>query len=414
MNSVATFTSGHSVDVNDRAGHRRKCVREYRRCAHRPAMTSRAVFRSVLAFRILSPDGTRMRIPPMHRCGWLLAWCLCVGSTVAAEPPSESGVGGLRFRTSRAGEVWQRELERAGFTPDAIPRLQPLLEQARDQFVNTADVNVTGGYLVERWLQQAPQEHWDRWDKSVQKAAQDAWQRWEQTRDEAAMRDFLQSYGASRLGLTGWKRFAHQAMDEGRWGHAAAALEHVRSHRAASAGDRAQAVVELIAVRVRQQRRREAAQLAATHAAELRGQTVRWGGIVRPAPEVLRDLLPPAPPEVAINSKRPVLQVDWKFPLTLPEELRTYWPEWRRDYRAEGAWLNPIAEPVIVSDHVVVQTLAGLEARPLREGQTKSWRVRHDDWRTSVETHVGRAGHQRPVQEAPVFAQIRHNHHIRQ
>lgn len=326
-----------------------------------------------------------MRILTTLRSGWFLTWCLCGWTAVAADPVQESGVGGLRFRTSRAGEVWQRELDRAGFTPDAIPRLQPLLEQARDQFLNGSEVNVTGGHLVERWLQNAPPEHWDRWDKSTRNAAQDVWKRWEETRDEAVLRDFLQSYGVSRQGLIGWKQFAHQAMDDARWEHAAAALEHVRHHRAATTADRAQAVVELIAVRLRQGRRQEAAQVATTLADDLHGQSVRWGGVVQPVADVLRVLMPDVPPAVVSTTNRPGLRVEWKHPITLPEELRTYWPEWRRDYRAEGAWLNPIAEPVIVGDHVVVQTIAGLEARLLVEGTGKPWRVRHDDWRRMLE-----------------------------
>lgn len=326
-----------------------------------------------------------MRILTTSHSGWFLAWCLCASTATAVEPVQESGVGGLRFRTSRAGEVWQRELDRAGFTPEAIPRLQLLLEQARDQFLNGSEVNVTGGHLVEDWLQNAPQEQWDRWDKSTRNAAQDVWKRWEETRDEAVLRDFLQSYGVSRQGLIGWKNFAHQAMDDARWELAAAGLEHVRRHRAATAADRAQALVELIAVRLRQDRRHEAAHVAATQADDLHGQTVRWGGVVQPVADVLRDLIPQAPIAVVSTTSRPGLQMDWKHPIPLPEELRTYWPEWRRDYRAEGVWLNPIAEPVIVGDSVIVQTIAGLEARPLQEGRGKPWRVRHDDWRRMLE-----------------------------
>ncbi|HET6424557.1 MAG TPA: PQQ-binding-like beta-propeller repeat protein, partial [Planctomycetaceae bacterium] len=326
----------------------------------------------------------RMCIEATHRCRWLTLCCLWVSTAgvFAAEPPAnESGVGGLRLRSSRAGDTWQQELQRAGFTSEAIPRLQPLLEQARDQFLNSDGVSVTGGQLVDQWLQAAPLEQWERWDTSIRNEAQVAWKRWEDSRDEAALRQFLQAYGSSRLGLTGWKALARTSMDEARWDHAAAGLEHVRQHRAASVSDLIQATMELVAVRVRQNRVRDAQRLATSQSELLANQSVRWGGQSQPTAAVLKSLLPNEPLPEAVVSSRPSTSPRSKHPIVLPEELRTYWPEWRRDYRAEGAWLNPIAEPLIVGDRVIVQTIAGLECYPLTEGKEKPWRVAHDDWR---------------------------------
>ncbi len=78
-------------------------------------------------------------------------------------------------------------------------------------------------------------------------------------------------------------------------------------------------------------------------------------------------------------SGRPSLSVAWQSPLTLPNEFQTYWPGWRRDYRAEGAWLNPIAEPLIVANRVIVPTLTGLVTLDAASAK-EQWRVAHDDW----------------------------------
>ncbi len=328
-----------------------------------------------------------MRIEATRRGGWFTVWCFwaCIAPAFAADPPAnESGVGGLRLRTSRAGEAWQLELQRAGDSAEALSRLTPLLEHARDQFLTADGVTITGGQLVEQWLQAAPLEQWQRWDASVRNAAHLAWRRWEETRDEAVLREFLQAFGTSRQGLIGWKTLARQSMDDARWDHAAAALTHVLQHRAASASDRAQAVTELIAVRVRQDRIREAHQLALSQKTVLSGQSVQWGGKPQATEQVLGSLLPDAPLPLSTVSPRPSLVGRWRYPIPLPKELLDYWPEWRRDYRAEGAWLNSIAEPLMVGDKIFVQTISGLEARD-RIGRPQFWRVRHDDWRRLLE-----------------------------
>lgn len=326
-----------------------------------------------------------MRIDAIHRYRWLTVCCWCAASAFAQVPPDkESGVGGLRLRSSRTAETWQLELTRAGFTPDGVSRLKPLLEQARDQFLTGDSVSVTGGQLVEQWLAAAPFEQWERWDSSIRNEARLAWKRWEDTRDEAVLRDFLQSYGPSRQGLTGWKTLSRHSMDEARWDHAAAGLDHILRHRAATPNDRAQAVMELVAVRVREHRFRDADALAKSHAEILSGKSVRWQGTLQSTEAVLSRLLPDPLPPAPMTSMRPTMTPRFSKPIPLPKEVQEYWTEWRRDYLAEGAWLNPAAEPLIVGDFMIVQTISGLEAVKVA-GKSEGWRVRHDDWRRMLE-----------------------------
>ncbi len=321
-----------------------------------------------------------MRIAPALFCAIAFggACSFCVAQA-ADTPGDESGVGGLRLRSLRSAEELRLDLHRAGHTPDAILRLEPLQQHARDQFLIADGVSSTGGEIVEQWLKSAPTELWQRWNESIRPNAERDWQQWKSTRKETGLREFLKSYGSSSLGVTAWKAQARREMDEARWDHAAVSLQRLLSHRAATPSDRAQAVLELITVRVRQQRPGEARRLAQQHAPLLIGQTVRWSGMAQPAAEVLHNLLPPADDAAPPISSRPSLDAFWTNPLILPKELQTYWPDWRQSYRAEGAWLNPVAEPLIVGNKVIVPTMTGMIAHDAASSKL-NWQIQHEDW----------------------------------
>ncbi len=305
-------------------------------------------------------------------------------SAFAAENPGdESGVGGLRLRGVRSAEDLRGDLQRAGFTPDALPRLRQLQELARDQFLIADGVSTTGGQIVEQWLQMAPAELWTRWNEFVRLDAERGWQQWQRSRDEAVLREYLLTYGVSRHGMIAWKTQARHDMDAGRWDHAAVALERVLNHRAATPADRAQAALERLVVAVRRQHFEEAHCLGQQHAALLARQNIRWEATTQPAAAVVAKILPNREAPASLLSPRPSLHAFWTSPLSVPKELQPYWSSWRQSYRDEGAWLNPVAEPVIVGNQVLVPTLTGLIATDATTAKV-NWSVLHDDWQRIV------------------------------
>lgn len=293
---------------------------------------------------------------------------------VAVEPPAETTVGTLRLRIHRAAEPWWasfRDLVATDRIPEAARLARQWEDRAGQDFLLVDDVAVSGFAAVETWLETVPQPIWQRWNDALLPDAERAWEQWRATQADDDLVAVCRLYGGSTVGRRAWSALARRAWETGRFEQAAAALEHVRHHRAATPADRTQAAVELIALRCRQGHWTAADAIRADLDLALVDVSVRWQGARLPTAKVLQELLAPRPnsSSSAPSSPQPALMPDWEYVQVKPPAMQPYWSMVTRDFRAEGALLTPAAEPTVAGPLLVTRTLTGIAALERASGR---------------------------------------------